>query len=652
MAGWLSRIWRLGPGNPIVARLIEGGSRRPRHMYIRTGYLAVLIAVLLWSLLAGAGAPSHRELAAAGASTFERVAYLQIGLICLLAPVFMAGAIAQEASPRTWDVLLTTPLTPGQIVLGNLLGRLFFVAALVFGSLPLFAITQYFGGVPGRSVLVSGAIAVTAALLVGALAIALSVSRIVGKRAVFLFYIAVVSYLAITYALDALLRRTTGGVTPLTAINPFLALEALINPIVYPVPDAARLAAMGGMRRFLLGSPVLAWCTISVALSAAVLVAATLTVRAGGLFQSDEGASFFARLLTRRSADDGARAPRHVWQNPIAWAEASARAGGTPKAMLRAAFLGLGVLWAVGLIAAFYGGAMALDTYRFALMATLWTELGVATLIVVNLSATAVSREREDGTLDLLLTTPITAKAYISGKLRGLIAFAAPLIAVPIITIALAAGAAGVLNPPDGVGQVIAPPSEPPSALSSGRMAAPPQPPGRLSANTPQSPPTAPPAPAPAAPAAPAGVSVPVVLPEAAVLAPLAIIPFTAFAIMVGLQWSVRSKGTIGATVAAFGIVAVLTSVLGFCGWQMGQSVQVLGASAAALNPATLMLALVDPAEGAAQTVSRAGLGAARVSIAAGAALSALLWCGVVYAMHASMVRRFDMTVRQLAGVK
>lgn len=323
-----------------------------------------------------------------------------------------------------------------------------------------------------------------------------------------------------------------------------------------------------------------------------------------------------------------------MWQNPIAWAEASARAGagpgGAPKALLRAAFLGLGVLWGIGAIVAFYAGAMDLSAYRFALMATLWTEIGIATLIVVNLSATAVSREREDGTLDLLLTTPITAKAYIGGKLRGLIAFAAPLIAVPIITIALAAGAAGVLNPPDGVGQVIPAPSQGPATLALAGAAPTPN----------------------AAPATPAGVSVPVVLPEAAALAPLAIIPFTAFAIMVGLQWSVRSKGTIGATVAAFGIVATLAGVLGFCGWQMGQSVQVLGATAAALNPATLLLALIDPAEGAAQTVSRVGLGAARVSIAAGAAMSALLWCGVVYAMHASMVRRFDMTVRQLAGIK
>jgi ABC-type Na+ efflux pump permease subunit len=124
----------------------------------------------------------------------------------------MAGAIAQEASPRTWEVLLSTPLSALQIVLGNLLGRLFFILGLLFASLPLFALTQYFGGVPGRSILASYLVAACAATLVGTIAIALSVSRMVGKRAVFAFYVAVVSYLAITFGIDRALTGSIPGV--------------------------------------------------------------------------------------------------------------------------------------------------------------------------------------------------------------------------------------------------------------------------------------------------------------------------------------------------------------------------------------------------------------------------------------------------------
>ena len=98
-------------------------------MYIRSAYLAVLIVVLLWSLLlaTSGGNLNYQKLAQAGAQSFTYIAYLQITLICILAPVFMGGAIAQEAGPKTWEVLLTTPLTAGQIVLGNLFGRLLFV---------------------------------------------------------------------------------------------------------------------------------------------------------------------------------------------------------------------------------------------------------------------------------------------------------------------------------------------------------------------------------------------------------------------------------------------------------------------------------------------------------------------------------------------
>ena len=103
-------LLRLGPLNPIAVRLVQGGSRRKRHQYIRSISLGVLILTLLYLLMVsvGPGSLNTRALAAAAAGCFEKASYFQIALICLLAPVFMAGAIAQEANPRTWDILLTT----------------------------------------------------------------------------------------------------------------------------------------------------------------------------------------------------------------------------------------------------------------------------------------------------------------------------------------------------------------------------------------------------------------------------------------------------------------------------------------------------------------------------------------------------------------
>ena len=155
MPVFLRWLLRLGPANPIAVRLVQNASRRTKHLYVRSAYLAVLILVLLWAMLANSPGTnvSYRELASAGATSFALIAYLQVGLICVIAPVFMAGAIAQEANPKTWDIILTTPMSKLEIVLGNLFGRLFFVLALLFASLPLFALTQFFGGVPGKSII-------------------------------------------------------------------------------------------------------------------------------------------------------------------------------------------------------------------------------------------------------------------------------------------------------------------------------------------------------------------------------------------------------------------------------------------------------------------------------------------------------------------
>ena len=127
---WLSNLL---PTNPIAVRIISGGSTRARHLLLRAGYLAIMIAILLLGLLGSDG--TMKQLATRGAAAFSLVALGQVALICVLTPIFMAGAIVQEANPRTWDILLTTPLSNLQIVLGNLWGRLFFVLALLLSTL-------------------------------------------------------------------------------------------------------------------------------------------------------------------------------------------------------------------------------------------------------------------------------------------------------------------------------------------------------------------------------------------------------------------------------------------------------------------------------------------------------------------------------------
>ncbi len=612
-------LLRLGPTNPIAVRLVQNASRRSKHNYARSGYLAVLIIVLLWAMLGSTptGDVSYRELAAAGASSFAGIAYLQVALICILSPVFMAGAISHEANPKTWDILLTTPMSKLEIVLGNLFGRLFFVLALLFASLPLFALTQFFGGVPGGSIFAAYIVSAGAAILVGTIAIALSVSRLVGQRAVFTFYVSVITYLAITLALDAWLRtRGMGagpagnGVTIISAANPFLALRSLLSPASYP---AAIPGTYTGIKAIMLESPARAWVYGSLLLSGFLVFASTLTVRTGGLkniAQTSSGVPLHRKLLGKGAVIDH-RPPRTVWSNPIAWREAAARNATYWRIVARWSFVIGGLVLGLALTVLYHTTIINTSDFQFILRSVVFTEVFVIALIAINMAATAVAGEREDGTLDLILTTPITPRMYMTGKLRGLVSYLLPLIAVPTFTI----GIAGLYALSGGLGN---------DALANISVST-------VSGNA---------------------ITVPVVLPEAGLLAPLVLVPFIAFCVMIGLQWSLKSKGTLAAVIGTVAIVAIVSGILGLCGWASASDMPVVGPALASLSPASLLDALVVPASRLAETVDSgsSGLATARIALATGALIAAGVYIGIVYAVISALVKNFDTTVRKLAG--
>ena len=241
---------------------------------------------------------------------------------------------------------------------------------------------------------------------------------------------------------------------------------------------------------------------------------------------------------------------------------------------------------------------------------TVLGELVVIALVAINMSATAISREREDGTLDLLLTTPVTPSAYLSGKIRGLMAYLLPMLAVPLGTMAIASlyVLTGGLGRADHAIVTLAGLNGP--------------------------------------------ISAPVVLPEAALLGPIVVLPFTTFCVIIGLQWSLKSKSTIASVIGAVGVVSIISSVVGICAWRSGSDIPVLGAVLAAGSPATLIYATIKPVDALSESISGGDIDQARVALVIGAALAAAGYAAIVYGIHTSMVKNFDFTVRKIAGIK
>src|SRR5213076_2961935 len=191
----------------------------------------------IFSLITSAksiGQLSLADLAAESGRIFQSMSFLQLGLVALLAPIFTAGAITQEKDSQTYDILLATPLTNGQIVLGSLMSRLFFVIALLISGIPVFSVTQIFGGVAINAIVLSFAIAAATAFVTGALAMAIATFKVGTRRTIFSFYLFIVLYLVGTLLLDQIPYFQLQGrsinpnqechISWFTGLNPFLAL--------------------------------------------------------------------------------------------------------------------------------------------------------------------------------------------------------------------------------------------------------------------------------------------------------------------------------------------------------------------------------------------------------------------------------------------
>ncbi len=514
-------LWRLVPGNPILRRVVEAAGKKRRDFIIRCAYLGLLIVVVLY-VLGTSGTDTNsgdlRALAKDSASLFKTMSYLQLGLVALLSPIFTAGAITQEKDSQTYDILLSTPLTNGQIVLGSLLSRVFFVVALLVSGIPVFAITQIFGGVAIKSILYSFLIAASTALVTGAMAMAIATFKIGTRRTIFSFYLFIVIYLVGLYLLDRVdfLHRTfTAGygnrgrsaTSWLTSLNPFLALQVIFGDKTYMPPNLADLPPEYQAWPFgwFWTSPATFYFSFMFFLSVAMMAPSVLLLRR--LAQSTTSLRGWVLQKLKLSKGDRTRKPRVVWQNPIAWREAKTKASAARATFLRYGFITIGLTAAIVLLVMHsteiapkefidhsfdpakntlyvegsgqsempvasgmdvtiggepasvndlygkyavknltqdatgsitsidlgeYPRKLMPDEARSWLLGLTIVEFSVILLIVANAAASTVTREKEDGTLDLLLTTPITSRYYIWGKLRGLVAFVLPLVAVPV----------------------------------------------------------------------------------------------------------------------------------------------------------------------------------------------------------------------------
>lgn len=78
---------------------------------------------------------------------FPIIGGTELGIVALIMPIMTATAITQEREKQTFDILLTTVMTPMAIIRGKVLSAVARVMMFIIASIPLMAISFTVGGI-------------------------------------------------------------------------------------------------------------------------------------------------------------------------------------------------------------------------------------------------------------------------------------------------------------------------------------------------------------------------------------------------------------------------------------------------------------------------------------------------------------------------
>ncbi len=176
--------------NPLAAKELRSRMRGPRPFAVATLYLVPLgtVAVVLYALAAGSTTANVAAGIPVGKLYFAAVSGMELGLICLLAPAITADLVSGERERRTLDLLLVTPLSRWQIVVGKLVAALASLLVLIVLALPLQAIAILLGGVEPEELAAAFLILVLTAVTYGCAGLYWSARLPTTRAAVLLAY--------------------------------------------------------------------------------------------------------------------------------------------------------------------------------------------------------------------------------------------------------------------------------------------------------------------------------------------------------------------------------------------------------------------------------------------------------------------------------
>jgi len=358
------------------------------------------------------------RLALAGKQIITFLVWFQFYAIQLVAVVMLSTAISDEIYHHTLGVLMSTPITSFQIIMGKLSGKLLQLILLLGVSLPLLAIVRIFGGVPWDYIISSFCITFTTLIFVGSLSLFLSSF----SRKIYVVIILTLLTLGFLFGLPYMLT----DLVPLRMLSKDISKIALYhaNPYLMLNLSTSIMLNPGLAGRISFSWPI--HCGIMLTASAFVLSLCVCRVRKVAIAQASGRLEMIARLRHKKTikpANKSTITPsdpriRRVKGPPVVWKELKSRISSREK-LIVSVIIGL----EVAMIGAMYIFSLAADIFgdqeAYLLYICIFMSLGLFSATIFP--STCITSEKESRAWPLLLTTTLNDWQILFGKFVGVL---------------------------------------------------------------------------------------------------------------------------------------------------------------------------------------------------------------------------------------
>ena len=410
---------------PIFDKELRVSSRRRRNYVLRFAYVALLTAflILVWIEAMGqSGSSLYRisRMAEAGKYIVIYMVWFQFCATQFLAVILLSNSISDEIYHRTLGLLMTTPISSFQIVMGKLLSKLLQLVLLMAISLPLLAIIRVMGGVPWNYVISSLCITLTTVIFVGSLSLFFSIFC---RRA----YVVIIVTIITLGAIFALMPLGLYAVWDIA--NPAISERSIFTIIFLPNPYCSMFINTIAMvePRSAATLTFYSWplhCGIMLAASALLLFISVIIVRKVALSQATGQLDGSAGKRRSRRAAKGAGAGqqtfagaiRRVVGPPIIWKELRSPIFRRHK-IRTCIFAFIGLILLSGTYYLCVKANVLDDEGTHAAYAVIFMAVGM--LFTIVLPATSITTEKESRSWPVLLATPLDDKDILLGKFVG-----------------------------------------------------------------------------------------------------------------------------------------------------------------------------------------------------------------------------------------